>query len=846
MKENFIKMEESENDSDIIMKDETKNSNEFIKKEKLPTKYTSKRKSTDVKKTFPGTQKQSIRKFNFDYFDNPFNKDLNDKNKVNKYEIIEMSNDDKRLMDFYNYLKNDNELKKNDTKKFKYDDKIITLTLIGRSRYLIFLIDEKGFEIFDEAREIMFVDKILKKIIKRFIYNSDILSSTLTELGFISYYVKSSNDIIIKDNNIFDSLKEKESDSTSSEVSLDPYKIFIDKKIKYIYNENQRPILNEKNFKSKYKLFPNRLRDLNLNSKYYYEYPDNLFFDSKLGYKIAFDNLINFRQSRISKILYLYGPNRSSKTTFLLYMINYYCFSAAKFLYFNVDYLEKNDLIQRKRIIYYELLYFCKDIKEMKEIENKKIFQKAVDATNIMEFIYLILQALFDVIYNSNDDNNKSNNGNNRNNGNKSNYFIAIRMIIIDNIYSNDENTLNYLNKIINFINQKDWYIKLIICGRGPYFNQKFFEFYKDFHVYTNDDNLKGVEIPEFLYIYYGDNNRIHDIMNEKQIKENEKIDVSHLEKVVSNKIYSFYELYFSEELDKKTFSYDTIIDNRDYLIKFPLEYFEIKKIKYELKFNFYNTSYKQYFKEKIGFEIEKGTLTNLLKRNDYPRTFFGICFEKLITLLLMHNKLNLYNLNFQKSNIKEIKEISYLKKDEYNGPSFMDININEPILIVQENFFGPLYDLLIITKRNNYYYSDFVQIGVDKTDSQIKDITNDLASKYDTYKTNIFKAFGIQSNFISVLFIFDYNTQKDKNFLTGCKICKNKRLNFYLFSLRDCSLVELSENNELKIFVTQYSPETISNVNEINKSYNDSRKNKKKHKNNGNNNCAKITDFFG
>ena len=29
-----------------------------------------------------------------------------------------------------------------------------------------------------------------------------------------------------------------------------------------------------------------------------------------------------------------------------------------------------------------------------------------------------------------------------------------------------------------------------------------------------------------------------------------------------------------------------------------------------------------------IGFEIEKGTLTTLLKSNDYPLTFFGMCFE--------------------------------------------------------------------------------------------------------------------------------------------------------------------------------------------------------------------------
>ena len=40
-----------------------------------------------------------------------------------------------------------------------------------------------------------------------------------------------------------------------------------------------------------------------------------------------------------------------------------------KILYFN--YLEKSNIIIRKRIIYQELLYFCKDIEEMKIIEKK-------------------------------------------------------------------------------------------------------------------------------------------------------------------------------------------------------------------------------------------------------------------------------------------------------------------------------------------------------------------------------------------------------------------------------------------------------------------------------------------
>jgi len=75
--------------------------------------------------------------------------------------------------------------------------------------------------------------------------------------------------------------------------------------------------------------------------------------------------------------------------------------------------------------------------------------------------------------------------------------------------------------------------------------------------------------------------------------------------------------------------------------------------------------------------------------QNDYPKTFLGICFEKLITLLLMHNKLNIENLIFKKNSTKEIKEIAMLKEENYTGPKFNNEEIETPILIIQENFLG-------------------------------------------------------------------------------------------------------------------------------------------------------------
>jgi hypothetical protein len=47
-----------------------------------------------------------------------------------------------------------------------------------------------------------------------------------------------------------------------------------------------------------------------------------------------------------------------------------------------------------------------------------------------------------------------------------------------------------------------------------------------------------------------------------------------------------------------------------------PLEFFEITKNKKGLYFKFYNNIFKKYLKYKIEYEVEKGTLTKLLKEN--------------------------------------------------------------------------------------------------------------------------------------------------------------------------------------------------------------------------------------
>ena len=736
------------------------------------------------------------------------------RDELSDFQKIDMEEKDKIFMNISDFLKSHKDLNINEEINF---NKEITFIIKSTTPYYIIKKDNELYIIDNKSRKINFVDYKSKIITCKFIYNCDNLIESLKSLGFTSYYVKLPKQKSNKSNLIFSVNEESETSSENSEVSLsNAFSIFDNEEIKYIFNENQRPILTEDNFKNIFRDNLNSLKDLNNNAKYYYGKYNNCVFTIINNYANAHINLFKFQFSKISKILYLYGPKRSSKTTFLLYMVNHYRICKTKTLYFNHNYLEKKDFLEAKKRIYHEILYFCKDIEEMKQFEEKKIFNKTENSDIIMKIIYVVISNLFEII------------------GEEKDYR---RLVIIDNIKEMNKNNIHYLNNIIELINKKNSFFKIIICGNGTYFNQKFLEFNEKNNVLSTDSNFSTNELNEFVYLYNADKDEIKNIIdkNNKEInlnqEENEKELILKEEKEINK--YSFYFLYFAEELDKKTFTEESITQDIKFIKEMPLEYFEIKIEETNLKFQFYSDLFKKCFKNKIAVEIEKDTLTKLLMKNDYPKTFFGICFEKLITLLLMHNKLNIKNLIFKKNSIKEIKEIAMLREENYAGPKFNNEKIETPILIIQENFFGPLYDILIITKHNKLYYTDFIQIGVDKNKEQIYTIIKDLENNYSLYKQNIFKIFGIQTNFISVLFIFDLNTQEKSQYSSGTKICEELMIDSYLFSFEDCSLYELynRDNNNNLIKVNDYFPSFVINEDRRQKNYpiNLNKKRKKK-----------------
>ena len=130
---------------------------------------------------------------------------------------------------------------------------------------------------------------------------------------------------------------------------------------------------------------------------------------------------------------------------------------------------------------------------------------------------------------------------------------------------------------------------------------------------------------------------------------------------------------------------------------------------------------------------------------------------------ILINNKIDIINLSFTENNIKEIQNISDLEIKDYQGAKFVLGNKNNPILLTQANYYGPNYDLLIIIKNEGINYSDFIQIGANKTNKEILDILENLKKNEKIIEANIRKIFGKKKIQISLLFIFDLETPKKK-----------------------------------------------------------------------------------
>ena len=660
--------------------------------------------------------------------------------------------------------------------------------------------EENNMLIQNEARIINLIDEKQNIIYIHFIHNVDYLEKVLVLRNFESYYMRPEEyKKQINNSESAKNLNDLEESSSDSIVSLDDLTaIFSAESILSIYKYNVAPILCEKNFNQKYSKSQNLLKDLSNNAKFYFKDINKKFIWFK-EYINMVKEIYDFAHKKSSVVMYLFGPKGSSKSTFLLYSKYLLLGCRIKYLYLDINCLKSKSIIDRKRIISHELLYFFKDINEMKEVEKNKIFHDINYLKGkFLFYIYNLLKNLFEVKLEKNDR----------------------KIIIIDNIYDEKCNSKEGIKAIIHLIEKYKSDVKLILCGNGQFFNKKFIELYEKNSFQTNGDyeNAYFLSIDkkiisnninqskEFLkyslkFNYLYENQDTMEELKKKIIEEEQE----YLER------YTFYGLFFSDELNKKKIPKEEIIKDKKIYYEMPLDYFEIIiNNDNSVEFLFFHSVYKSCIKKKIGYEVKKRTLTRLLKYEDYPRTFFGICFEKKLTLLLRNNQLNLPNLFFEEENIKEINQINILEEKNYKGTIFQIKNKNKPILLVQEDFFGPNYDLLILSRQNNKFYANFVQIGVDKDKKMIEQILEDLHKHEQNYKINIVKAFGLESNDINLtlLFIFDLETQKASEYSSGAKFCFQNKINYFLFSNNFDYLLRydnnLKELNKCDYFIPQ------------------------------------------
>ena len=94
----------------------------------------------------------------------------------------------------------------------------------------------------------------------------------------------------------------------------------------------------------------------------------------------------------------------------------------------------------------------------------------------------------------------------------------------------------------------------------------------------------------------------------------------------------------------------------------------------------------------------------------------------------------------------------------------------------------------------------------MNKTNKEISDILKNLINNEKLIEANIRKIFGIKKIHVSLLFIFDLETQEKNNY-QACSFCEQKGINYYMFSYEKNGLYRhnFDENKNEKISI--YSP---------------------------------------
>ena len=609
------------------------------------------------------------------------------------------------------------------------------------------------YHIFPEARKIQFIDG--KMLIEKFIYSKINLEDVLKELEF-KFFTFNTTD------NSYDFI---ESEIGKTEI----YEIFKDISINQIIKINPLKNIIDK-FRIRYSQKAKLISDLSLNASLYYPENKNDAINYKMLYKYfdEFEKILCYDRN----VIYLSGPKGTSKSLFLMY----YTFEQNQLNKFPLLYINYKELMkltpnQRKNTFIKEMIYLFFDENSLNDFYKSKPCGE-INTKGLISFLYDFIINLLRIY---------------------ENIFNKYILFVIDNFDEEDENEVKILKNIISLVKKTENIkkIKLIISGRcsfiykmqNQYFNNKLDNF-ENFVYYNLEMNNKRDKnsLPLFHFKKFDNNINEKDELLKEEIKFCDK--------------FNLYGMYYSLLHCNKEINLEELNQNYDIL---PFDYLVFKEsCKEKITFQFHNEIFKSSIKRKIRTEIEQNNLDYFIKELKYSQTTHAIFEEKLLTIFFSFNKLGIQNLCFKEENRLEIKEINQLKESKFLRTN-NKLDLFSPVIITQENYLGPYYDLLILIPYINMSFSAyFIQIGTDKNKNQINKINDDLSKNEDNYKIGIENYTGLKISKIKLVFIFDKETQEqikkenDKNqnnVFTCVNYCRNNKILFYLFSTVDYTL---------------------------------------------------------
>ena len=385
--------------------------------------------------------------------------------------------------------------------------------------------------------------------------------------------------------------------------------------------------------------------------------------------------------------------------------------------------------------------------------------------------------------------------------------MLNMVLVVIDNLDEEDETKIIILQNVIDLVKKEENRMKmrLILSGRCNFFYKKQMLYLKDELSTRNVNNLE-------MFLYY--NIKLTQINETDKNNDMNSLPLSYFNKNIPDSIKNNM-IKKEEECCKKLNDYGiyycifnegkniNISDIETYYKILPIDYIVFNKNDNNIiSFKFHNEIFKSACKKHIEFSIQSDHFTYILKSFDKNRITFGIFEEKILTLLLSYNKLKLSDLIFEENNRLEVYEIFQFQISAY-GKTKKIYDKKKPIIITQENYLGENYDLLILIPMPliNCYKAYFIQIGTNKTKTQINTIKNDLSENELKYKNGIKKFIGCDIINLTLIFIFDKDTQVgliEKEDFSGAQYCIDNNIIFFVFSIED---FRLYSSHDLKEF---------------------------------------------